>query len=430
MKKTLLSFVAALAFLPAPADDYAREVLEEFLDARSAESPARYARAAKSVARLASEGLPIHQYVLAVVSTEADFPREVPLSDKDREYYLLKNRRRISALADKDDNALAYYLLSLDRGDRNLLYKAAKGGNVYALNELGARMMSETKARKTSASAANKKLGDCYVYFSRAADKRDPTALYNLGVCLLNGYGCTKNQASALEHFTRAADMNHPRAINALGEMYRDGVEVEQDSAKALSYFAESARSGNSYGQYSYALELLKKADEDGTNAVMAVALLEKAAKQRNLDAMNEYARCLYMSVGIDVSYTNGLEGAELEAERAKILKADAERAHQAVAWWLHCADKLKHPPAMHSLAKCFMDGRGVDRNEYAAVAWYTRAADLGHTPSMFSIADCCEKGIGGLKKSHYNANWWKTRAHAELGERNARVWLESHDLQ
>lgn len=429
MKKQLLCLLAVMASLAAAADDYAREVLEEFLDARSAESPARYARAAKSVAKLASEGNALHQYVLAVVSTEGDFPLDVELSEKDREYYILKNRRRISVLAEKEDNALAYYLLSLERGDRNMLHRAAKAGNVYALNELGARMMAETKARRTSYASANRKLDDCYVYFSRAADKRDPTALYNLGVCLLNGYGCIKNPAAALENFRRAADMNHPRAINALGEMYRDGVEVEADAAKALGYFAESARSGNSYGQYNYALELLK----DGgavTNAATAVDLLGKAARQRNLEAMNEYARCLYESVGVDFSSTNKLEGAELEAAGAELAKADAARAHQAVAWWLHCADKLKYPPAMHNLARCFIDGRGVERNEHAAVSWYRRAADEGYIPSMFSLADCCENGVGGLKKSRYNANWWRTRAHAERGERNARVWLGTHGLQ
>ena len=58
------------------------------------------------------------------------------------------------------------------------------------------------------------------------------------------------------------------------------------------------------------------------------------------------------------------------------------------------------------------------------------RAADCGHVPSMFSLAECCENGIGGLEKSHYNANWWKTRAHAELGDRNARIWLGSNKLK
>lgn len=430
MKKYMLSILIATMYMTALSDDYAREVLEEFLDARSAESPIRYARAAKGVASLAAEGKSLHQYVLAVTSKEADFPVSVEISQKDLENYLLKNRRKIAQLAQKDDNALAYYLLSLDKKDKNLLRKAAKGGNVYALNELGAMIVAEVNSRRHSVLSANKKFYESFEYFSRAADKRDPSALYNLGVCYLNGYGCTKDAAKAIETLTRAADMNHPRAMNALGELYRDGVDVEKDIAKALSFFADSAKSGNSYGQYSYAMALFEDGGTSGTNAATAVSLLRMSANQRNLKAMNEYARCLYDSVGVDFSVTNDLEGVEYDVAKASVEKAADERARQAVAWWLYCADTLKYPESMHNLAVCFKDGRGVDRSENAAVVWYRRAADRGHVPSMLALADCCEKGLGGLEKSHYNANWWRTKAHAERGERNAKIWLGTHKLK
>lgn len=430
MKRHLLFILFAAVCANAFSGDYAREVLEEFLDARGAESPVRYARAAKAVVTLASEGSALHQYVLAVVSKEADFPRSVKIDEKDVEHYLLRNRRKIARLAEKDDNALALYLLSLDRKDSKLLRKAAQGGNVYALNELGARIMTEVNTRRHSVLSANKKFYESFEYFSRAADKRDPSALYNLGVCHLNGCGCTKDTAKAIENFTRAADMNHPRALNALGELYRDGVGVERDAAKALAFFADSARTGNSYGQYNYAMALLQDAGASGTNAVEAVSLLRKSALQRNLKAMNEYAKCLYDSVGVDFSATNELEGAEYDAAKLSLEKAGAERDRQAVSWWLHCADTMKHPESMYNLASCFMNGRGVERNAHAAVAWHSRAADLGHIPSMLALADCCEKGLGGLQKSHYNANWWKTRARAERGDRNARIWLGTHKLK
>jgi hypothetical protein len=48
----------------------------------------------------------------------------------------------------------------------------------------------------------------------------------------------------------------------------------------------------------------------------------------------------------------------------------------------------------------------------------------------MLHIAECCENGVGGLKKSHYNANWWKTRARAAEGDRLASVWISCHKLE
>jgi TPR repeat protein len=163
---------------------------------------------------------------------------------------------------------------------------------------------------------------------------------------------------------------------------------------------------------------------------VKAVEQLEKSARQRNHAAMIEYARCLYDSVGAESSYTNRLRGAELQAALEKISRERAERDHKAVAWWYHCAENLKDPVAMQYLAKCFMEGRGVDKNEMAAVSWYTRGAELGHIPSMLSLAQCYDEGRGGLEKSHYNANWWRTRADAERGVRNAKIWLKSHKLR
>lgn len=430
MKRFLFFILVAIVCSQVRSNDYAREVLEEFLDARGAESPIRYERAAKALAILAADDNSLHQYVLAVASKEPNFPKSLKVADKDIEYYILKNRRKISQLAEKEDNALAYFLLALDRKDKNMLRKAAKGGCVYALNELGTKLLAEVKAKKHSILNANKKYFEAFDYFTRASEKRDPTALYNLGFCYLNGFGCTKNTALAIENFTRASDMNNPQAMNALGEIYRDGIEVEEDSKKAFLYFAESAKLGNSDGQYNYAMMLLNDKKGAATNAVIAVSMLEKSAKQSNVEAMNEYARCLYESVGVDCSMTNELAGAEYDAAKALIEKQDAERAHQAIAWWLYCADKIGYPPAMHNLAKSFMEGRGVDRNEQAAVAWYNRAAKRRYIPSMLSLAECYEKGLGGLKESRYNANWWRTRSHAERGERNAKIWLSTHKLQ
>lgn len=423
MKKVLLFFTLAFVGLSMNADNIALEVLEEFLDARCAESPIRYARAAKELARLAAEGHPVHQFVLAATSREADFPREVVISDTDREDYLIKNRIKIRALAEKNSSAL--YILALETNYVSRIREAVKRNNEYALNEYGVWLMNQSKFKN------ERMLRDSFNYFSRAAEKHNAAAIYNLGVCYQKGYGCEQNLASAIEHFERAAVMNYPKAMNALGEIYRDGGDgVEINVGKALEYFAECAASGNALGQYNYAMELFKIDGDTGTNDVKAVELLKGAARQRNLNAMVEYARCLYDDIGINSSFTNKLRGAELDKACETLAKAKAQRDHQAVSWWYHCANKLEYPPAMHYLGQCFLDGRGVDKNEVAAVLWFKRAADLGCIPAMISLAKCHEEGVGDLEKSHYNANWWKTRADAERGVRNARIWIESHSLK
>ncbi len=409
--------------------DYSRELIDEFLDARSAESPVRYARAAAGVAAEAARDKAIHQYLLASVSDELDYPASSIKLDKEiYEKYLRLNRRKISESA-KKGNALAIYLLYLDTDDVTLLRRAAHSGNVHALNELGSRILEEVKAKGVTASDARASLTESFGYFSRAALKNDPTGCYNLGVCYLNGYGCKKDIALAVENLSKAADLNHPRALCVMGEFYRDGNGVEKSAELSMAAFFNSAKTGNPYGQHAYAMALMADQSEP-TNTVAAVDLLKKAALQRCLPAMVEYAKCLYDGVGVDVSFTNSLQGAELVAAQEKIYNEYTNRCHMAVSWWYHCAVEHKSPESMDRLAKCFREGKGVATNDIAAVTWYRRAAEAGYIPAMYNMAECCELGIGGLKKSHYNANWWKTRAHAESGDRNARVWLGSNKLK
>ncbi len=111
-------------------------------------------------------------------------------------------------------------------------------------------------------------------------------------------------------------------------------------------------------------------------------------------------------------------------------LAAASNRLHTAVSIWYHCASKRKFLPSMDNLATAFLEGRGVPRNERAAVGWYSKAANEGYVPAMRHLADCHDRGVGGLKASHYNANWWRTRANAVSGDRNAWVWLSTHELE
>lgn len=463
MKKVLISsLIFCLGSFTAVAD-FADdcEVFDELFSARLSEDPLRYARATKVVFEFAKEGRAWHQFILAALSEEEDFPREYRLDESSRMEFLDRNRIAVKEYwkNDKADSVRRWreknvnYVLWLEKNNLKDLGKAAQDeklggdGNEYAMVESGIKLLVDAMEKNMSGQNAKRRMDAAFDCFYRAAYTRDSegdggykrprnsSGLYNLGVCYRNGYGCSKNAENAekaRECFENAAKMGHPRALCAMGEMYRDGFSadgtevVKADASAAMTWFVKSAATGNSYGQYNYAMALIK----DGTNDLKAVELLAKSARQRNQAAMIEYARCLYDSVGVETSFTNTLRGAQLHAAQEKFSRERAERDHQAVAWWWHCAENLKDPLAMQYLAKCFMDGRGVDKNEKAAVSWYMRGAELGDVPSMLSLAQCYEEGLGGLEKSHYNANWWRTRADAERGVRNAKIWLKSHKLR
>eukprot|EP00727_Mastigamoeba_balamuthi_P013340 m51a1_g8629 hypothetical protein (1280) ;mRNA; f:101904-108632 len=62
-------------------------------------------------------------------------------------------------------------------------------------------------------------------------------------------------------------------------------------------------------------------------------------------------------------------------------------------------AADLEHPLARNCLAKCFLVGEGVQRNDKAAVKLYLRASQQGNIAAMTNLAQCMLKGVGTEKK-------------------------------
>lgn len=275
------------------------DALQRLLNLRTAGSPRGYAEAAEAVRREAEAGGVLQQYVIALVAADENAPRAAKLSEARRLKYLEDNRPRIRKLAETKNNALAWYLLSMERNDPELLKRAADGGNVQALNAWGT--MTLTKAmesdRRTDTNAFEKAARESFLCFRRAAAKSDPNGFCNLGTCYLQGLGCEKNAALAVGAFRAAAEAGHTEAMNNVGGLYRDGVGTVRSSVKAAKWFAKSAEMGNSYGQLNFALALLRGEGEP-KDEMRAVELLKASAAQGNADAMACLSECSEKGLG------------------------------------------------------------------------------------------------------------------------------------
>jgi TPR repeat protein len=52
---------------------------------------------------------------------------------------------------------------------------------------------------------------------------------------------------------------------------------------------------------------------------------------------------------------------------------------HKAAFYWLQQASKQDNPDAMQWLGDCYIDGKGVEKNDYLGLMWIAKAASLGH---------------------------------------------------
>ena len=236
MCRALTVCLAALAALFAVADEIAEmsqaEAISTILNSRNACGKSKFDRAVALVSREAAAGKPLQQFVIGLTSDDRK------LSAK----YLDAARERIRALAEKKNNPLAWYLLSMEKNDFSCLKRAADGGNVQALNALGTIATQEAFGRNTiSSNALERILRRSYECFHRAAKQRDANALVNLGTCYLRGFGVAQDMALAFECYRVAAEKGHPEGMDNMSACYQFGHGIPKDMEKSL-YWRMRAR--------------------------------------------------------------------------------------------------------------------------------------------------------------------------------------------
>jgi hypothetical protein len=324
---------AALAAAVCRAAPTGNEAILTLLNSRAAGSPLAYAAAARTVADAASAGGVLQRYLVAVVSRDADAPQVLRLPKAVRDAYLEESRPKLRLLAEKKNNPLAWYLLSMEDNDMGLLRKAADLGNVQAMNALGTYMLANVLENPTTKSADEAVMKECFELFRRAAAEGDANGRNSYGICLQDGFGCKRDYSEAFNQFTLAAKANHPEAINNLGRFHREGRVVPQDYAAALKCFEKSASLGCVWGQLNYASALLLGEGAE-PNPRRAVDLLESIARKGNPDAMEILVKC----------YGEGLGGIRVNAHAAAVWKVRARAARgdtNAAAWLEANGEKL-----------------------------------------------------------------------------------------
>ena len=330
--------------LAASAEDLAVPI-EKLLNSRTAGSPVAYAEAAEKVAEAARRGRPLQKYIIALISRDSSAPPAARISDKMRERYFAESRPAIHRLAEERNNPLAWYLLSVDTGDTNLLKRAVDGNNVQALNAWGTALLDISLGSPTVDRKGIDEAVDC---FRRAAGQGDANGSYNLGMVYARGLGVPRDDMRAFAFFRAAAEKGHPAAINSLGWFFREGRVFGKDLELAARWFEKSASYGNPYGQFNWGLAL-QRGEGVAVDQIRAAEQFRRAAEGGCIEAMNAYGVALARGEGV----------------------AADERA---AARWFEKAAETGYPPAMENLSECYAKGRGVPEDNRKALEWKFRS--------------------------------------------------------
>ena len=195
------------------------------LNSKNATSKRNYETAREIVTKEAEDGKPLQQFVIGVTTDDRDLAKR----------YLDASRDKIRALAEKKDNPMAWYLLSMENNDFKMLQRAADGGNVQALNALGSIAIQEALNRNgVSSNNLERILKKGYGFFHKAAVQRDANGFINLGTCYLRGFGCKQDMAMAFNCFRAAAELGHPEGMDNISACYQFGHGVKKDNELCL----------------------------------------------------------------------------------------------------------------------------------------------------------------------------------------------------
>lgn len=327
MKKLVLATAVCLFSASLSAASRSSDAIIRVLNSRTAGSAKAYARAVEVVAADAKAGKIIQQYLIALLAREKDAPEAARIPEETRSRYMANSRDRILAMAKDRNNAMAWYLISLEKNDMTILKHAADLGNVQALNTYATIKMSEALDLAAVDSAkSDLAMKECFAAYTRAAEGGDANALNSLAICYQNGYGCEKDETKAFRIFFKAAEKRHPEAVNNLGRFYLEGIGVPKDSARAFKCFEISASLGNVWGVVNRATALLTGEGCKKDHA-LAVKILEEAASGGAVEAMDFLAN----------AYDKGVGGLKKDSYKTLLwkLRARAARGDENAKNWL-----------------------------------------------------------------------------------------------
>lgn len=215
------------------------------LNSRNATDKRTFEAATELLERDAKDGKALQQFVVGIMTKDRDLSKR----------YLDASRGKIRTLAEKKNNALAWYLLSMESNDIELLKKAVAGENVQALNAFGTISIQEAKSRAgTSSNDLQRIMREGYDCFRKAAMRQppDPNGCVNLGMCHLNGFGCEQDAKKGFELLLSAAEAGHLDGMDSVADCYRHGRGVARNDELALLWEmrARAARGDEAAAQW------------------------------------------------------------------------------------------------------------------------------------------------------------------------------------
>ena len=235
---------------------------------------------------------------------------------------------------------------------------------------------------------------EAFVKFNEASALGYPDAIYNTGVCHMNGYGTEPDSIEAFHHFKRAGNVGHAKALHNLAVCHLKGIGTEKNDSLAITTYRKAAITGYTRSQIALADCYLNGigSPKDSTAAFEWYRIAAANNEPRALYIIAEQLAIADSTAALDKRALRKSSTIEYYKKAAKEGNADAQyrlaefyrtgryvrkNKKEAFNWYLHAANN-NHPLAAEQVAVCYEKGRGTKKNEKKAVRWYRIALQNG----------------------------------------------------
>jgi len=199
-------------------------------------------------------------------------------------------------------------------------------------------------------------------------------ALYLKGLMTETGRGAARSPVDAAKLYKQAMDKGNADATGAYGRLLINGAGgVEKDAAQGLFLIRKAAEAGS-------ATAMTLMGDFAGQGIGQEPEARTAAFWYGRASAEKEPLGYL----GMAQIYDRGAAGVVKDESRATLLVLEAA--------------KLGEPLAMNEMGVRYQTGRGVARDNVAAVGWFSMAAQHDLAAAMVNLGNCYETGNGCLK--------------------------------
>lgn len=250
------------------------------------------------------------------------------------------------------------------------------------------------------------------IYYTRmAAEKGLAQAQCNLGHFYYDGIVVSRDYGESFKWFQRAAEQGHTGGMVGVGRAYRFGNGVKKNLDEAAKWFEKASQKNDSLGTLN--LGLLYEEEDALSDEQKAIELYRQAAKQGSPEAMYK----LYMVYRDGRGVSNNEEEAEqwlTKSAEAGYAWAQCElgyhfeymdwgRYHEtshsndmpvAIQWYRRSAEQ-NWPGGDYHLGLCYLEGKGVDKDEERGLNLIRKAAEQNHAYSLVKLAELYSRGIG-----------------------------------